>query len=499
MAMAVRDLPLYSAAQTRELDRRAVEALPIAGYALMCRAAAAAWDELRWRRLNSQRIDIVCGPGNNGGDGYGLARLARAEGIEVRVWSLGEPQAGTEAAQAVADWSVVGATRPYVSGCLRDATVVVDAIYGTGLSRAPSGLSAEAIEEIRALADRAFVLAIDIPSGLSADTGQALGAVVKADLTVSFIGRKLGLYTGSGPELCGEKVFCDLGVSYDEAVEPLATLLDQFSLAKRLPKRARTAHKGSSGFVTLVGGDEGFTGAILMPTRSALRSGAGMVTVATRASHAAVLAAAQPEAMFRPTESADDFAARIEKASVVAIGPGLGQGDWGRALWQAALRSDKPLIVDADALNLLAADPQSCARRAAPWILTPHPGEASRLLGCTVAEVEADRVAAVRELVRRYGGTAVLKGAGTLVYGQQLVVCPYGNPGMAVGGMGDVLTGIIAAFVAQGLGLETAAQTGVMVHALAGDVAAAAGERGLLPSDLIEQLRHIVNPKSEAN
>ena len=494
----VRDLPLYSAAQTRELDRRAIECLPIAGYALMCRAAAAAWDELRWLQPNPPRIDIVCGPGNNGGDGYVLARLAQAEGIDVRVWSLGQPQAGAEAAQAVSDWSAVGASAPYTKGCLRDARLVVDAIYGTGLSRAPSALSAEAIDEIRALAGQAFVLAIDIPSGLSADTGQPFGTVVKADLTVSFIGRKLGLYTGAGPELCGEKVFCDLGVPQDDGVEPLATLLDRSTLATRLPKRARTAHKGSSGFVTLVGGDEGFTGAILMATRSALRAGAGMVTVATRGSHAAVLAAAQPEAMFRPTESAGDFIARIEKAKVVAIGPGLGQGDWGRALWRAALRSDKQLVVDADALNLLAAEPQSCADRAAAWILTPHPGEASRLLGCSVAEIEADRVAAVRELVRRYAGTVVLKGAGTLVCGRQLVVCPYGNAGMAVGGMGDVLTGIIAAFVAQGLDLESAAQTGVMVHALAGDVAAEAGERGLLPSDLIDQLRRIVNPTLEA-
>ncbi len=495
----VRDLPLYSAAQTRELDHRAIQGLPIAGYALMCRAAVAAWDELRWRRPNPRRIDVVCGPGNNGGDGYVLARLAQADGVEVRVWSLGQPQAGTEAAQALGDWSAVGTTQVYERGCLREATIVVDAIYGTGLSRAPSGLAAEAIEEIRALSGQAFVLAIDLPSGLSADTGQPLGTAVKADLSVSFIGRKLGLYTGAGPELCGEKVFCDLGVPQDEGVEPAATLLDESSLAIRLPKRARTAHKGSSGFVTLAGGDEGYIGAILMATRSALRAGAGMVTVATRGAHAAVLAAAQPEAMFRPTESADDFVARIDKTKVVAIGPGLGQGDWGRALWRAALRSDKPLVVDADALNLLAADPQSCDRRAAPWILTPHPGEAARLLGCTVAEIEADRVAAVREVAHRYGGTVVLKGAGTLVCGQQLAVCPYGNPGMAVGGMGDALTGIIAAFVAQGLAPEPAAQTGVMVHALAGDVAAKAGERGLLPSDLIECLRQIVNPKPEAN
>jgi hydroxyethylthiazole kinase-like uncharacterized protein yjeF len=182
--------------------------------------------------------------------------------------------------------------------------------------------------------------------------------------------------------------------------------------------------------------------------------------------------------------------ALLERASVVALGPGLGRGEWGRALWSQALEAPQPLVVDADGLNWLAENPQ----RREDWVLTPHPGEAARLLGTTATAVQADRVAAARELQRRYGGVVVLKGAGTLVQGRALALCPYGNPGMAVGGMGDVLTGLIAALLAQGLGVEAAARAGVLAHALAGDRAAARGERGLVPGDLLDELRPLLNP-----
>ncbi len=485
--------PLYSAAQTRELDRQAIERLTVPGYELMCRAAAVTWDALRARRPDARSLDIVCGSGNNGGDGYALARLAHSAGWHVRVWSLGDPRPGTEAAQALADCHASVAPRAYESGCLRDAAIVVDAIYGTGLSRAPQGLAAAAIEDIRALSGRAWIVAIDVPSGLSADTGQAPGVVVKADLSVSFIGRKLGVYTGSGPDLCGERVFDALALPHNAEVDASAVLLDRAMLARRLPPRARGAHKGSSGIVTLIGGDDGYAGAILLAARATLRCGAGLVSVATRQAHAAGLVPAQPEVMFRAVESAGDLAPLIARSRVLAVGPGLGQNDWGRAMWQAALSAGKPLVVDADALNLLAQVP----RFRDDWILTPHPGEAARLLGCDVAQVERDRYAAARELSQRYGGVVVLKGAGTVIAGARTSVCPYGNPGMAVGGMGDALTGVIAALFAQGLSLMDAAETGVMVHALAGDAAARKGERGLLPSDVIDALRAVVNPRME--
>ncbi len=478
---------LYSAAQVRELDARATGGEVSAGYALMQRAAASAWRILRDRRPDAGRIDIVCGPGNNGGDGYEIAALAKTAGCEVRVWAVGEPPPGREAAFACAAWRARGTIHPYSPGVLKDAVVIVDALYGTGLSRAPTHAAAAAIEEI--CASTAWVMAVDIPSGLSADTGQALGQAVRADVTVSFVGRKLGLYTGQGPAQGGERLFDDLGVVAED-FSGVAELLDLADLARELPARSRAAHKGSNGHALLIGGDEGFSGAILLATRAALRAGAGLVSVATRSSHAALLAASQPEGMFRPVESAAALLPLLEKADVVAIGPGLGRQDWGLALWLQVIASDLPLVVDADALNLLAERPLKRGN----WVLTPHPGEAARLLEVRTADVEADRVAAVRELAARYGGVAVLKGAGSLVAGEALAVCPLGNPGMASGGSGDALTGIVAAMLAQGLEMEMAARVAVLAHARAGDVAAQGGERGMLPSDLIEALRGVVNP-----
>jgi NAD(P)H-hydrate epimerase len=350
-----------------------------------------------------------------------------------------------------------------------------------------------AIESIgRARKAGAVVLAVDIPSGLHADTGAALGGAVQADLTVTFIGRKLGLHTGEGPAYCGRIVFDGLDVTasvYDK-MTPLATLLDAHCLRAWLPPRRRTAHKGNNGHVLIVGGDAGTAGASLLAARAALHAGAGLVSVATRAAHAGLLTAAQPELMCRGAESAGELQTLIGRADVVAVGPGLGQSDWGRMACGEVLASGKPLVVDADALNLLAQNPQQQDH----WVLTPHPGEAGRLLGISTAAVQADRVAAARLLHQRFGGVALLKGAGTLVQGVELSLCPYGNPGMGVGGMGDALTGITAAFLSQGLDAETAANAAALAHALAGDRAAADGERGLLPSDLIEALRAIVNP-----
>jgi hydroxyethylthiazole kinase-like uncharacterized protein yjeF len=487
---------LYSAAQTRELDRRAIQEHGIAGYALMQRAAAAAWRAARARWPQARSVAVVCGPGNNGGDGYEVARLAKADGCAVRVAAYGSaPQRG-EAAAARAAWQREG---PIEDAAALDAgffaaEIIVDGLFGSGLARAPEGGARTLIERINAArAHGARVLALDLPSGLHADTGAAPGVAVRADLTVTFIGRKFGLYTGAGAELCGQIVFDDLGVppAVYADLEPVAELLVAQALARVLPRRPRSAHKGEHGHVLVVGGETGLCGAALLCARAALRSGAGLVSVATRAVHAAALAAAQPEAMCRGVESQSDLAPLLARASVLALGPGLGQGAWGRLVYEAALAAGKPLVVDADALNWLAQFPQWRE----DWILTPHPGEAARLLGSSAAAVQADRRAAARALRERYGGVVVLKGAGSLIQGQTLAVCPYGNPGMATGGMGDALTGIVAALLAQGLALETAARTGVLAHALAGDRAAGQGERGLLVSDLIEALRVVVNPQ----
>lgn len=483
---------LYSAAQLRELERRAVEA-GVPGQALMQRAGAAAWRELRRRWPQARRIAVICGSGNNGGDGYVLARLAKGQGCEAQVYQVGPPAVRGDAVQARADWLAAGgAVASGLPGSLQ-AEVIVDALFGIGLSRPLQGEAAQAVEAIRrARAAGAGVLALDLPSGLDADTGGLWGSAVQADCTISFIGHAPGLFTGAGPEHGGLRLLDDLQIDGEilGAVEPVARLLDPGMLAEPLRPRPRGAHKGSNGHVLVVGGDHGMAGAVLLAARAALRAGAGLVSVATRAVHASALTAAQPELMCHGVESADDLAMLLRRVDVVAVGPGLGQDSWGRALMSRALDSRLPLVVDADALNLLAQEPMPRGN----WVLTPHPGEAGRLLARSTADIERDRLAAARELRARYGGSVVLKGAGSLVCGHRLALCPHGNPGMAVGGMGDTLTGIIAALLAQGQGLDEAAGLGVLVHALAGDRAARLGERGLLPSDLIAELRSVVNP-----
>ena len=486
----------YSVAQSRMIDSTAARQPACTGSALMERAGASAFALLRARWPAAQRLAVLCGAGNNGGDGYVLARLARLAGLPVRLAvAAGPPRPGSEA-DAARQWFLTcgGSEEVFSAAVLTQADVVVDALLGTGLDRPPAGPMTDAIAAINA-AGRP-VLALDVPSGIDADTGRAPGAVVQADATISFVVRKQGLYTGAARDCCGQMNFDDLGVpqvALEGAGEAPAVRLDLPCLrAAFLPPRRRGAHKGDCGHVLVVGGDHGYGGAVRLAGEAAARGGAGLTSVATRPRHVAALIAGRPELMPRGVDTAADLAPLLARASVLAVGPGLGQDDFGRGLFGAALDSGLPSVVDADALNLLAAAPQ----RRENWILTPHPGEAARLLGIATAQVEADRYAAVRALQARYGGVVVLKGAGTLVCDGQppIGVVPYGNPGMASGGMGDVLTGLIAALWAQGLPALAAAALGACLHGAAADVVAARrGERGLLASDLSNELPSLLN------
>ena len=278
--------------------------------------------------------------------------------------------------------------------------------------------------------------------------------------------------------------------TYDRAA-PVARLLDEQDVFQALPRRRRAAHKGDHGHVLVIGGGPGMPGAARLAGEAALRAGAGLVTLAVHPESTGIVGA-RPELMCVATRTAADLVGALERATVVAVGPGLGQSDWSVALLESAIASGRPLVVDADALNLLAAAPG----RLDHWVLTPHPGEAGRLLDITSAAVQADRLQSARDLQARYGGTVVLKGAGSIVHGTQGVpgICDRGNPGMAAAGMGDVLTGVIAGLAAQCADLELGARAGVFVHAQAGDLAARRGERGLLASDVLEQVRACVNP-----
>lgn len=465
----------------------------------MQRAAGAALAILRERWPVAARIAVICGGGNNAGDGFVLARLARAAGLQVLVACVTDPQSlRGDAARAYADWQAGGNALSPVFAALNGADVVVDALLGIGVDRDLAGDFAAAVEMINAPAlenpSKRRVLALDIPSGLDADSGEVHGVAVRADVTVSFIAGKPGLWLGQGPEFCGVPIITDLGLTqWPDAVHtPVLEPITQTELESALPRRNRGANKGRYGHVLVVGGGLGMLGAARICAEAALRSGAGLVSVATRPEHAAALAAGLPEVMARGVTDAAQLRPLLEAASVIAVGPGLGRDEWGQALWSAVAASDKPLVVDADALNLLALAP----RRRSDWILTPHPGEAGRLLGISTAEVQAKRMDAVVGLTAKFGGTAVLKGAGTLVAAEHsaIRICTAGNPGMAIGGMGDALTGVIAGLRAQLKDSEQAARLGVFAHATAGDRAARNLERGMLAGDLIGELRACLNP-----
>ncbi|WP_372613179.1 NAD(P)H-hydrate dehydratase, partial [Halomonas sp.] len=380
------------------------------------------------------------------------------------------------------------------SGMAFEGQVLVDALLGTGLSGDVRGDALDAITAINRSGKP--VLAIDIPSGLHADTGAELGAAVRATLTVTFIGDKLGLHTGAAPSHLGELDFRPLGVNAEAEADlvPAAHLLEAGLVGAWMPPRMRGAHKGEFGHALVLGGAPGVGGAALIAADACARLGAGKVSLATAPEHVTASLVRRPEVMVHGVRGASDLDELPERADVLVVGPGLGQGSWGQAIFQVALGAGRPLVVDADALNLLAS--RFTGEYRDDWILTPHPGEAARLLGISAAEVEADRPAAVRELQRRLGGVVVLKGAGSLVAGPQgLAVCPFGNPGMASGGMGDALSGMLGALLGQGLPLETAARLGVVVHALAADMAADdSGERGLLATDLASYAQLLINP-----
>jgi len=484
---------LFDIDAARRIDAQATAALGGDGYLLMQRAGQAAWQCALQHWPQARRIVVVCGPGNNGGDGYVFARHARQAGRQVCVLHLPEaaPRSGL-AQRACTDYLAIGGQVEVTVDCLQQAELIVDALYGIGFARAPGVEDATLIEAINTAA--APVLALDVPSGVDALTGNVAGGAVRAERVLQFIVPHLGLHTGAALEHAAQRLLAPLQVPEDAfaGVAPSAHRWIRDALTQQLPRRRINTHKGESGHVLCVGGNHGSGGAVMLAAVAALRIGAGLVSVATRAPHLAPLLARCPEAMAHAVEDGSDFAPLLARASVIALGPGFGQDEWAAALWAAALASAKPLVLDADGLNLLAAGPRSLPQA----ILTPHPGEAARLLETDTGSIQRDRFSAAGALAARFQSVVVLKGAGTVVAapGRCPRVINAGNPGMAVGGMGDLLTGVIAALCAQGLVAFDAASSGALLHALAGDAAASEGERGLLPRDLLPHLRALVNP-----
>ena len=486
---------VYSGSETRALDRRAIDECGIAGFVLMHRAGVAAFRHLRQRWPEARRVTVVCGAGNNAGDGYIVAGAAADAGLGVQLVQVGDPariagDAGKAlefARERLADPELA---RAACTSWQADGDVIVDALLGTGAKGEIRPAFRRAIEQVNAA--ELPVLALDLPSGIDADTGAALmPEPVRADLTVTFVAPKLGLVTGSGVDYVGEVRLEALDIPKEvHANAGGVPVLDGAAL-RRLQRNA-SAHKGQFGRLLILGGDVGMGGAVILAGGAALRSGAGLVTVGTAESNRAPILARHPELMARAVEPAD-VAGLVQQADAVVVGPGLGQSAWGTALCQAALAAarqhSKPLIIDADALNCIARLELAVPPRS---FLTPHPGEAGRLLGLSAGQVQAQRPDAALRLSSLGGGcVAALKGAGTLISdaGQLAGICLGGNPRMATPGSGDVLSGIGGALLAQGLAPVDAAKLAVWLHARAGDEAALKTESALLASDIIDSIR----------
>ncbi|HVF16654.1 MAG TPA: NAD(P)H-hydrate dehydratase [Steroidobacteraceae bacterium] len=492
--MAKLPLHVYTEAQIRALDRLAIDHLGIPSYTLMTRAGEAGLRALRSYWPATERVVVLCGPGNNAGDGYVLASAALQQRMDVRVVALSDPEKlNGDAKRAWQEFRAAGGVATEWQPDLIDGVdVIVDAIFGVGLSRDVEPHIASCIQCVNA--SSAHVLSLDIPSGIAADSGRILGSAIQAERTISFLGLKLGFYLGDGPNYTGFVMCDELDVPRQafEQLPAMAMRIDEDTVARTLPRRHRTTHKGQQGHVLLIGGGSGMGGAARLAGEAALRVGSGLVTVATKPENTAAITSGRPELICRGITRADELEPLIERADVVAIGPGLGLDEWALEMMRGVSECKKPSVIDADALNTLGQFPRANTN----WILTPHPGEAGRLLGISAAEVQADRLHAATEICARYGGVVVLKGAGTLVVNHDELphICDRGNPGMASPGMGDVLTGVIAGILAQRTDLVSAARTGVLIHAMAGDMAAHRGERGLIASDLFNYLPTCANP-----
>ncbi|HEY4583826.1 MAG TPA: NAD(P)H-hydrate dehydratase [Lysobacter sp.] len=482
----MRDLsPLFATDSVRRFEAGAI-ASAADGAALMERAGQAAWRRALELWPAATRLLVICGAGGNGGDGFVFARLAHESGRAVTVVEHA-PRGIHHAAAAASRARFVdagGRVEPWC-GTLPEAEVVVDALLGIGLSAEPRNDAAAAIAAINA--HGAPVLALDVPSGV--DARGIAGDAVRAWATIEFLLPKAVLRSGPALERAGRLTCATLDVAGVGYPAPDAWQADASSLARWLPPRRVDTHKGEQGRVACVGGDAGSAGAILLCAEAAARTGAGLVRVHTRDAHHAALLARRPELMATPECEGVD----VDWPDAIVVGPGLGQGNWGFAHLHRVLEADTPCVLDADALTIVARHGLALPART---VLTPHPGEAARLLGIATADVQRDRFGAAAAIAERYRATVVLKGAGTLVCapGHAPVVLDAGNPGMATGGMGDVLAGTIAALLGQDMAPFDAACAGALLHSAAGDAAAAEGQRGLLAADLMPHLRRLTNP-----
>ncbi len=484
-------LRLYSGQHCKQLDQVAINQVKIPGSSLMARAGQSAFEIVRKVWPSAKRFAIVCGSGNNAGDGYQLALALRQDGFDVNLYTPDLNATLSADAQRVKDACIQERIAiQELPDRLEHADLIVDALLGTGI-KAP--LKPAFIKAIQLMNESSLpVLALDVPSGLDADTGQIIDTAVKADVTVTFVGQKYALLSGPATNYSGIVHFDSLELTDEvyDAVPFDGELLQLEESRSAVAKRLPNDHKGRFGHVLIMGaGHPGYSGALVLAGQAALVSGAGLVSAITHDSALPLMARAPAEMMIHPVTNLDHNL--FDRASAYVVGPGLGQDEYARTILTQALGANKPMVIDADGLNLL----DKIEKRADSMVLTPHPKEAARLLGISVEAVEANRVEAAKQLHAKYKAVIVLKGAGTIIAGEQsyFYLCPFGNPGMATGGMGDVLAGLIGGLLAQGLTPLQAAKLGVVVHAQAGDLERTIGEVGMQASDLMLHIRSLIN------
>jgi hydroxyethylthiazole kinase-like uncharacterized protein yjeF len=501
---------VLTAAQMQEVDRLTIEEIGIPSRVLMENAGRAVVHELEThfeKELALYRLAVLCGRGNNGGDGFVIGRVLSQRGYDVTIFLVG--RAAQLRADARANYEVLARLEIPVIELASDedwdqhaaeivtANIVIDALFGTGLKEPLSGLPLKIVKALNESPNA--VVAVDVPSGLSGDTHQTIGEAVKAALTVTLGAPKLPLVLPPGEAHCGELTVADIGIPQkliDDLEGPRVELLSAADLIPHIVPRDPDANKGDFGRVTIVAGSPGKTGAAYLAANAALRSGSGLVTVATPRESLPIIASMAPEYMTEPLD--DDPEACLQrvltlKKDVIAVGPGLGTGPWQQALVFGLLeRSDATLVLDADALNVCADDPHRLrAREGIDIIITPHPGEMARLTGLSIEDVQENRLEVARNFAMSHGVHVVLKGHRTLIAAPQghVSINPTGNPGMATGGTGDVLTGMIAAWFGQLLDAEAACRVGVYLHGFAGDLAQRkVGETALIARDIIAHL-----------
>jgi NAD(P)H-hydrate epimerase len=500
--------PLADTRTMRALDRHTIETLGVSGELLMEAAGRAVAErvlvERRARGQRGDRVLVVCGAGNNGGDGFVVARLLHAEGVPLRVVLVGERRrlhgdAAANAARLEKAGVAIETGAPRTTGC----GVAVDALFGTGLDRAVTGAAAVAIRRLRAARPALLVVSIDLPSGLDADTGQPLGVAVQADATVTIGVPKRGLALEPGRSLAGRIEVARIGIA-DAAPDasPDAELWSEIAAARALPERPAAGHKGSFGHALVIAGSRGKVGAAALAAAGAARIGAGLVTIGCPAGANEILQVKCSEMMTAPVADTADggiaaaaldalLALALER-DVVALGPGLGrEAETQKLVREFVARCSRPLVLDADGLFPFTDSKRALKRREAPIIVTPHPGEAARLLGVTAAEINRDRVGAARRLATEAGAVVVLKGAATVIAAPdgRTALNPTGGPVLGSGGTGDVLCGVLAGLLGQRLPAFEAAALGAWIHGRAGErVAARRGRSGVLAGEIAEEL-----------